>query len=60
MNPDKFPNAATLMDWSRILKVSYATICKYQKLGVLKGKRQVDRSIIVPKTEIMKWLGIGG
>ena len=51
-----WPKAATLQNWSRILCVSYNTIHKYHKLGAFKGQLQVDRSIIVPKTEIMKWL----
>ena len=58
INPDDLPEAATLMDWSRVLRASYATIHKYQKLGVLKGRRQFDRSIIVDRSEILRWLRI--
>jgi predicted site-specific integrase-resolvase len=54
--PETWPKAATLQKWSRILDVSYSTIHKYHKLGAFEGKRQVDRSIIVPKKDIIKWL----
>jgi hypothetical protein len=58
IDPDSMRKAATLMDWSRYLKASYQTIQKYYKLGAFKGKRQMDRSIIVEKSEIIRWLGI--
>ena len=58
LNPETFPKAATLQKWSRILDVSYSTIHKYYKRGILRGERKVDRSIIVPKSEIIRWLGI--
>ena len=58
INLDALPQRATLMDWSRHLRASYQTLQKYHKLGAFKGKRQMDRSIIVEKAEILKWLGI--
>jgi hypothetical protein len=58
INPDRLPETGTLTDWSHALRCSYVTIHKYHKLGVLKGRRQVDRSILVDKAEILKWLRI--
>ena len=55
---DNLPEAATLADWSRALQCSYVTIHRYYKLGAFKGRRQVDRSIIVQKADILKWLRI--